>query len=180
MTSTVAYIVGSMSADSLNRRLMGAIIAAAPEGIEFVEVPITDLPVYNPDNDGDFLPLARRGKEIIEQADALVVVTPEYNRSMSGVLKNAIDWFSRPWGEKSFSGKKVCVASAAISPQEGKTARAHLKDCLRVVEAEPVDEAEIGLFVGKDAFTEDGHLVDDDKRARVEEAVKAFVAAFSH
>ncbi|QWW19378.1 NAD(P)H-dependent oxidoreductase [Schaalia sp. 19OD2882] len=175
--TTIAYIVGSTAADSLNRRLAGALIADAPEGVDFVEVTIADLPIYNADDDANFLPLAREKKTTLEGVDGLIVLTPEYNKSVSGVLKNAIDWISRPWGEKSLSGKKTLVASAAISPRAGATAREHLKEILGQIEAEPVDAAEIGLFVQKDQFGEDGRITDAEMQARVKAAITAFVEA---
>jgi chromate reductase len=93
----VGYIVGSLSKDSINRLLARALIRRAPESLLFVEIPIGDLPLYNRDYDDDYPPAGRALKEAIESVDAVLFVTPEYNRGVPGALKNAIDWASRPW-----------------------------------------------------------------------------------
>ncbi|MDO4258222.1 MAG: NAD(P)H-dependent oxidoreductase [Actinomycetaceae bacterium] len=175
--TTVAYIVGSNASNSLNRLVAQAIIADAPEGLEFVEVTITDLPMYTYDNDGDFLALAREKKAAIEAADALMIVAPEYNHSIPGVLKNALDWFSRPWGEKSFEGKKVLLASATASPQGGQWARAHMRDILDIVDAEVV--AEVGVQASQDQFGADGRHSDADIQGQFKAAVDAFAQRLS-
>src|SRR5688572_5670444 len=98
----VGYFVGSLSSTSINRELSRALIRLAPEDMEFTEIPFGDLPLYSQDYDEDFPPEARALKEAIARSDAILFVTPEYNRSIPGALKNAIDWASRPWGQNSF------------------------------------------------------------------------------
>ena len=97
-TYQVGYFVGSLSSTSINRELSKALIRLAPEDLEFTEIPIGDLPLYNRDYDENYPPEARALKEAIARSDAILFVTPEYNRSIPGALKNAIDWASRPWG----------------------------------------------------------------------------------
>ena len=101
-TYQVGYFVGSLSSTSINRILSRALIKLAPEDLEFTEIPIGNLPLYSPDYDADYPPEARALKEAIAGSDAVLFVTPEYNRSIPGALKNAIDWASRPWGQNSF------------------------------------------------------------------------------
>ena len=101
-TYQVGYFVGSLSSTSINRILSRALIRLAPPDLQFTEIPIGDLPLYNPDHDTDYPPEARALKEAIARSDAVLFVTPEYNRSIPGALKNAIDWASRPWGQNSF------------------------------------------------------------------------------
>ncbi|WP_231610586.1 NADPH-dependent FMN reductase, partial [Rhodococcus sp. CX] len=101
-TYTVGYFVGSLSSRSINRTLSKALIRLAPDDLEFVEIPIKDLPLYSPDYDADFPPEGTALKEAIAGVDAVLFVSPEYNRSIPGALKNAIDWASRPWGQNSF------------------------------------------------------------------------------
>lgn len=113
MTYRVAYIVGSLSAESINRVLAKAVISVAPDDLEFHEVPIGDLPLYNRDFDADYPPQAIALKEAISGADAVLFVTPEYNRSIPGALKNAIDWASRPWGQNSFVNQPTAVIGAS-------------------------------------------------------------------
>src|ERR1700753_480439 len=112
----VGYIVGSVSTESINRRLAGALIRLAPMNLEFVEIPIGDLPLYNRDFDTDFPPAGRALKDAIARMDAVLFVTPEYNRGIPGCLKNAIDWASRPHGTNSLTNK----ASAVIGASPGK------------------------------------------------------------
>ena len=90
-TYVVGYFVGSLSSTSINRILSRSLISLAPEDLEFVELPIGNLPLYSPDYDADFPPEARALKEAIAGVDAVLFVTPEYNRSIPGALKNAID-----------------------------------------------------------------------------------------
>jgi chromate reductase, NAD(P)H dehydrogenase (quinone) len=97
-TLPVGYFVGSLSSTSINRVLSRALIRLAPDDLEFTEIPIGNLPLYSQDHDSDYPPEARALKASIAAVDALLFVTPEYNRSIPGALKNAIDWASRPWG----------------------------------------------------------------------------------
>jgi chromate reductase len=99
MTYTVGYMIGSLSAVSINRILTRALVRLAPPEWRMVEIPISDLPLYNRDLDSDYPPEARALKDAIADVDAMLFVTPEYNRDIPGALKNAIDWASRPWGQ---------------------------------------------------------------------------------
>src|SRR4249919_2184982 len=101
-TYKIGYFVGSLSSKSINRILSKALIRLAPDDMEFTEIPIGNLPLYSPDYDDNFPPEANALKEAIARSDAVLFVTPEYNRSIPGALKNAIDWASRPWGQNSF------------------------------------------------------------------------------
>lgn len=112
-TYTVGYFVGSLSSTSINRLLARALTRLAPPGLKLVEIPIRDLPLYSPDYDADYPPVARAFKQAIADVDALLFVTPEYNRSIPGGLKNAIDWASRPWGQNSFARKPSGVIGAS-------------------------------------------------------------------
>ena len=103
MTYRVGYFVGSLSSKSINRELAKVLIRLAPEDLEFEEIPIGNLPLYSPDYDADYPPEAVALKDAIKRSQALLFVTPEYNRSIPGALKNAIDWASRPWGQNSFN-----------------------------------------------------------------------------
>jgi chromate reductase len=94
----VGYFVGSLSSTSINRVLSRALIRLAPSDLEFTEIPIGDLPLYSPDFDSDYPAAPQALKAAIASSDAVLFVTPEYNRSIPGALKNAIDWASRPWG----------------------------------------------------------------------------------
>ena len=127
---TVGYFVGSLATQSINRKLAQALVKLAPSDMSMCEIPIRDLPLYSYDFDKDFPPPARALKEAIAKVDAVLFVTPEYNRSIPGALKNAIDWASRPWGQNSFNRKP----SAVIGTSPGKIGTAvgqqHLRSIL--------------------------------------------------
>jgi len=104
-TYKVGYLVGSLARGSINRKLAKALAKLAPPELALREIEIGDLPLYSYDYDSDYPEVARRFKQAIAEVDAVLFVTPEYNRSIPGALKNAIDWASRPWGRNSFSRK---------------------------------------------------------------------------
>ena len=118
-TFTVGYFVGSLAKASINRKLALALKRLAPPELTLREIPIGDLPLYSYDYDKAYPPAGVALKEAIASADAVLFVTPEYNRSIPGGLKNAIDWASRPWGENSFARKP----SAIIGESPGKIGR---------------------------------------------------------
>ena len=123
----VGYIIGSLSTESINRTLAKALIRLAPKHLTLVEIPIRDLPLYNRDFDNDYPPAGRALKDAIASVDAVLFVTPEYNRGIPGCLKNAIDWASRPHGTNSFAHKP----SAVIGASPGKIGRAVGQQSLR-------------------------------------------------
>jgi NAD(P)H-dependent FMN reductase len=125
----VGYIVGSLATASINRTLARALIRLAPPDLEFVEIPIKDLPLYSYDYDADYPAEGRALKDSIAAVDAVLFVTPEYNRSIPGGLKNAIDWASRPWGDNSFARKP----SAVIGTSPGRIGTALAQQDLRSV-----------------------------------------------
>ena len=129
MTYKVGYLVGSLAKGSINRKLAKALVKLAPAELEMTEVPFRDLPLYSYDYDADFPPEARAFKEALAAVDAVIFVTPEYNRSIPGGLKNAIDWASRPYGKNSFARKP----SAVIGTSPGMIGTALAQQALRGV-----------------------------------------------
>ena len=129
-TFTVGYLVGSLAKASINRKLAQALVRLAPAELQLKEVPFAELPLYSYDYDADFPPAARAFKAGLAAVDAVLFVTPEYNRSIPGGLKNAIDWASRPYRENSFTRKP----SAVIGTSPGKIGTAvgqqHLRSIL--------------------------------------------------
>src|SRR5690606_34394449 len=105
----VGYLVGSLATGSINRKLALALARLAPSELELSEIRFGDLPLYSWDYDADYPQVARDFKAAISAADAIVFVTPEYNRSIPGALKNAIDWASRPYGSNAFTRKPTAV-----------------------------------------------------------------------
>ena len=112
----VGYFVGSLSSKSINRRLALALAGLAPPELELSEIPIRDLPMYSPDHDAAYPPVAQAFKQAIADCDAVLFVTPEYNRSIPGCLKNAIDWASRPWGQNAFTNFIYQLSRLFVAP----------------------------------------------------------------
>jgi chromate reductase len=126
-TFTVGYFVGSLAKGSINRKLAQALVRLAPPEMRMREIPIGDLPLYSYDYDANYPPAGKALKDAIAAVDAVLFVTPEYNRSIPGALKNAIDWASRPWGTNSFARKP----SAVIGTSPGKIGTAVAQQHLR-------------------------------------------------
>ncbi len=125
----VGCLVGSLAKASINRKLATALAKLAPPELELHEIPIGDLPLYSYDYDADYPDVASRFKQAIADVDAVLFVTPEYNRSIPGALKNAIDWASRPWGQNSFARKP----SGVIGTSPGSIGTAVAQQQLRGV-----------------------------------------------
>jgi chromate reductase, NAD(P)H dehydrogenase (quinone) len=128
---SVGYFVGSLAKNSINRKLAGALVRLAPPGLTMEEIPIRDLPLYSYDYDNAYPAEGQALKDAIDRVDAVLFVTPEYNRSIPGALKNAIDWGSRPWGKNSFSRKP----SGIIGTSPGKIGTAVGQQHLRSIMA---------------------------------------------
>ena len=174
MTTKIGYIVGSLSSTSINRALFEAVRRNAPEGVEITEIEIKDLPLYSQDHDADMPQVARELKAAVEASDAVIVGTPTFNDSFSGVVKNAVDWASRPWGQHSFGGKPTAVATASIAPHGGRRGGDALHAVLAFGEAK-VLETQLNVHVGEGTFTEDGDFADQALR----DEARAFVAALA-
>lgn len=126
----VGCVVGSLAAQSINRQLTRRLTELAPPSLLLREIPIVDLPLYSYDLDGDIPPSARAFKQAIAASDALLFVTPEYNRSLPGALKNAIDWGSRPWGDNSWAGQVAGVIGTGLNSAGTAVAQAQLRSVL--------------------------------------------------
>jgi chromate reductase len=161
---TVGYFVGSLARDSINRKLAVALTRLAPAELRLKEISIGELPLYNYDFDADFPPPARALKEAIAAVDAVLFVTPEYNRSIPGGLKNAIDWASRPYGQNSFTRKP----SAIIGTSPGKIGTAVAQQHLRSIMAfcnSPLMNAIEGYIQYEDGLiTDDGDVAVESTR----------------
>jgi chromate reductase len=159
---TVGYFVGSLSSSSINRLLANALVRLAPAGLAMREIPITDLPLYNRDYDRDYPPPARALKDAIASVDAVLFVTPEYNRSIPGALKNAIDWASRPYGKNSFTRKP----SAVIGTSPGKIGTAigqqHLRSILAFCNSPQMNAIEAYIQFTDGLITADGEITRPD------------------
>jgi chromate reductase len=163
-TRNVAIIVGSLRRDSLNRKLAKALIAMAPPPLQMEIVEIGQLPLFNQDWEADPPPAVREFKERIARADAVLFVTPEYNRSVPGVLKNAIDVGSRPYGQSAWSGKPGAVISVSPGAIGGFGANHHLRQSLVFLDVPALPQPEAYIGNAHKLFDEQGALKDDSTR----------------
>ncbi len=173
----VLAISGSLRRDSHNTKLLRAAEELAPDGLELEFYDELELvPPYNEDRDGDEAPLgAARLRERIAEADALLIATPEYNASIPGQLKNAVDWASRPVRAGALWGKPVVVIGASTGLYGGVWAQAELRKVLATAGARVV-EAEVAVSRADDRFDAAGRLVDEELRTELRTALDALVA----
>lgn len=174
MTYRVGYFVGSLSSQSINRVLSRALIRVAPDDLEFHEIPIGDLPLYSPDHDAAYPPEAIALKEAIAASDAVLFVTPEYNRSIPGALKNAIDWASRPWGQNSFDHIPAAVIGASVGAIGTAVAQQSLRAVLSFCNARQMTAPEAYITFSAEKFREDGEVTDPS----TEEFLRGYMREF--
>jgi chromate reductase, NAD(P)H dehydrogenase (quinone) len=156
----VGYFVGSLSSTSINRVLSKALIGVAPTDMEFREIPIGNLPLYSPDFDSSYPPEATALKDALAASDAVLFVTPEYNRSIPGALKNAIDWASRPWGQNSFDHMPAAVIGASIGQIGTAVAQQSLRGVLSFCNARQMTAPEAYIYFNPEAYGPDGQVTD--------------------
>jgi len=154
----VGYFVGSLATASINRLLAKALVRLAPPELHLTEISFRDLPLYSYDFDADFPTAARAFKQVIADVDALLFVTPEYNRSIPGALKNAIDWASRPWGQNSFARKPSAVIGASTGMIGTAIAQQHLRSLLSFCNSPQMNAPEAYIHFKPGLITEDGQV----------------------
>jgi chromate reductase len=172
----VAVFVGSLRKDSFNRKLAKAVEKLAPADFEFAHVRIDNLPLYNQDFDDDYPAEPARLKKDVEAADALLFVTPEYNRAIPGVLKNAIDIGSRPWGTNSFAGKPAGVLGISVGAIGTALAQQHLRGTLAYLDVPTLGQPEVFMQVKDGLLDDDGNIGNDDTRKFLQDFVDRYVA----
>ena len=160
MTHRIGYFVGSLSFASINRALANALIRLAPAQMEFHEIQIGSLPLYNRDLDSDYPAEARALKAAIAESDGLLFVTPEYNRALPGVLKNAIDWGSRPWGTNSFKHKPSAVIGASTGKIGTAVAQQNLRSVLSFLAAPQLNAPEAYIQLAPGVISPEGEVND--------------------
>ncbi len=160
----VGYFVGSLAAKSINRQLAGALVNLAPPELTLTEISFKDLPLYSYDYDANYPPVATEFKNAIAAADAVLFITPEYNRSIPGGLKNAIDWASRPYGKNAFTRKP----SAYIGTSPGKigtaVAQQHLRSILSFCNSPQMNSIEAYIQFEAGLITEGGQVTNEETR----------------
>jgi chromate reductase, NAD(P)H dehydrogenase (quinone) len=172
----IAIVIGSLRRDSFNRKLAGAVMRLAPPELTFKQSQIGDLPLYNQDDDGNQAEPVKRLKNEITNAHGLLFVTPEYNRSMPGVLKNAIDHASRPYGENAWAGKPAGVMGASIGAPGTAMAQQHLRNTLAYLDVPTLGQPEAFIHVKEGLFDENGDIGNEDTRKFLQNWMDHYVA----
>jgi chromate reductase, NAD(P)H dehydrogenase (quinone) len=170
----VGYIIGSLSTESINRTLAKALIRLAPKHLTFVEIPIRDLPLYNRDFDNDYPPAGRALKDAIAAVDAVLFVTPEYNRGIPGGLKNAIDWASRPHGTNSFAHKPSAVIGASPGKIGTAVGQQSLRSALSFCDSPMMGAPEAYIQLTPGLITDVGEVTDKSTEQFLRDFMEAF------
>ena len=170
----IAVIVGSIRKESFNRKPANVLVDVAPENLSFDFLEIGNLPLFNQDLEGTPPQEWERFRKQVRAADGLLFLTPEYNRSVPGVLKNAIDVGSRPYGENSFDGKPGAVVSVSIGNISGFGANHHLRQSLVFVNVPTMAQPEAYIADAGSLFDDSGKLTNDDTRKFLQDFMQAF------
>jgi chromate reductase len=163
---------GSLRKDSFNMKLVQALQSLTPEGVQIEIADINDLPLYNQDDEAAFPAAAKVLKDKIEAADGIIISTPEYNRSIPGVLKNAIDWASRPWGQNSFAGKSVLIMGVSVGRLGTAVAQSHLKQIMVYLDADVIGQPEVYLGPAEEIFDGEGNITDESTKQLLTKALE--------
>ena len=163
-TTQIAVIVGSLRRESLNRQLANAIVKLAPANFSFKQLEIGDLPLYDQDDDANQVGSVKRLKADITASQGLLFVTPEYNRSIPGVLKNAIDHASRPYGQSAWAGKPAGVIGISVGPLGTSMAQQHLRNILAVLDVPTLGLPEVFLQAKEGLFDGSGNIGEGSRK----------------
>jgi chromate reductase len=171
----VGYLVGSLASASINRLLAKALVRVAPPQLEMIEISFKDLPLYSYDYDTNYPAVATEFKNAIAAVDAVLFVTPEYNRSIPGALKNAIDWASRPYGKNSFARKPSAVIGASPGKIGTAIAQQHLRSVLAFCNSPQMNSVEAYLQFERGSIRDDGRLTNES----TEQFLRKYMDEFS-
>lgn len=172
----IAVIVGSLRKDSINRKLADAITRLAPSDLSLRQLEIGDLPLYNQDDDADQAPAVKRFKGEILAATGLIFVTPEYNRGLPGVLKNAIDHASRPYGMSAWTNKPAGILGASVGVIGTAIAQQQLRTVLACLDVHTMGLPEAFIHVKEGFFDEAGNIASAGTRKFLLEWMDRYVA----
>jgi chromate reductase len=175
MTSfKVGYFVGSLARASINRRLAHALVQLAPAELHMSEISFKDLPLYSYDFDANYPPVATEFKNAIAAVDAVLFVTPEYNRSIPGALKNAIDWASRPYGKNAFARKPSAIIGTSPGKIGTAVAQQHLRSILAFCNSPQMNSIEAYIQFEPGLISEEGEVTN----STTEEFLRSFMTEF--
>jgi len=170
----VGYFVGSLAAKSINRLLAKALVRLAPAELHMTEISYRDLPLYSYDYDANYPPVATEFKNAIASVDAVLFVTPEYNRSLPGALKNAIDWASRPYGTNAFTRKPSGIIGTSPGKIGTAIAQQHLRSILAFCNSPLMNAIEAYIQFESGLINEDGEVSNDSTRAFLQNYMAEF------
>lgn len=174
-TIKILGISGSLRKQSFNRFTLRAAQALAPEGAKIETFDIAGLPLFNQDEETNPAPRVTEFKKAIREADAILIVTPEYNYSIPGVLKNAIDVASRPYGDSAWNGKPVALMSASVGLFGGGRAQYHLRQSFVFLNMFAVTQPEVMIPAAQDKFDEGGNLTDETSKRLIKQLLQNLV-----
>lgn len=160
----IAVVVGSLRKESFNKTLANALIKLAPPEIRFTHLEIGDLPLYNQDDDDNMAPQVKRLKTDIAAADGVMFLTPEYNRSIPGVLKNALDHASRPYGQSAWAGKPAGILGVSVGAIGTATAQQHLRNILAYLDMPTLGQPEAYVQMKEGLFDEAGNIGEGSRK----------------
>lgn len=164
MSYRIGYLIGSLSSNSINRTLGEALLALAPPQLEFTEVPIGELPLFNRDLETEPPASVVAFKETVASSDGVLIVSPEYNRSIPGALKNAIDWGSRPWGHNSFARKPTGIIGASSGAIGTAVMQSSMRSVLSFLDAPQLNSPEAYIHFTPEVFPGGGVVTNASTR----------------
>lgn len=172
---TILGFAGSLRKNSFNKALLRNAVELAPEGVKVEVFDLDGIPPFNQDFEKQPPDKVKEFKVKIRAANAILIVTPEYNYSIPGVLKNAIDWASRPYGDNAFDGKPVAIMGASIGMVGTARAQYHLRQCFVFLDMYPLNKPEVMVTFAPHKFDENGRLMDEDTRKQVAAQLESLV-----
>ena len=175
-TIQILGIAGSLRKGSYNRAALRAAQQLAPDTARIDIFELHGIPVFNQDEEGNLPPKVAALKDAVRAADAILIVTPEYNYSVPGMLKNAIDWASRPYGQSAWEGKPVAVMGAAAGPLGSARAQYHLRQTFVFLNMYPVNRPEVMISSAQEKFDEQGNLTNEASRKLIRQLLENLVA----
>ena len=170
---TILAFCGSLRRLSYNRMALNAAKVLLPDKAQIETFEIEGIPAFNQDLEQNPPIIVKEFKRKIKAADAILIATPEYNYSIPGVLKNAIDWASRPYGDNAFNGKPVAIMGASIGMIGTARAQYHLRQCFVFLNMRAVNQPEVMIPFAQEKFDENGNLKDE----RIKESIRALIQA---
>lgn len=176
MSISILGFAGSLRKGSYNKAILLAAQGLVPEGAQLEIFDLAGLPLFNQDLEGQPPEKVKEFKERIRAADAILIATPEYNYSIPGVLKNAIDWASRPYGDNALDGKPVAIMGASIGMLGTARAQYHLRQTFVFLNMYPVNQPEVMVPFAQNSINEQGQVTDQKTKDKIKELLESLVA----